>query len=91
MIHVVPKMTARARFIAKEGILRRGTMVGAIVAALFVFDSVRDGTFETERWRTVVLAALSFLEWTVGAGWLIGGILWSWRHQRGGRGPQHSR
>lgn len=91
MIHLARKMTARARFIAKEGILRRGTVVGAVVAAVFVFGSVRDGTFETELWRTAVLAVLGFLEWTVGAGWLIGSFLWSWRHQRGGRGPQHSR
>jgi hypothetical protein len=84
-------MTARTRFIAKEGILFRGTVIGAVVAVLFGFGSLRDGTLQAERWRTTVLALLCFVEWSVGAGWLIGSFLWSWRHQRDGHSSQHLR
>ena len=74
-------MTSRTQFIVKHGILRRGTLVGVIVASLFVMASARDGTLETQRWHTTMLAVLCFLEWSVGTGWLIGSFLWSRRHQ----------
>lgn len=89
MIHFAISTGSRARFIAKEGVLRRGTVVGALVALLFVGGSLRDGTLRSELWRTTVLAVLCFVEWSVGAGWLIGSFLWSWRHQRDGRAPHH--
>jgi len=75
-------MTSRVRFIVTEGILRRGCFIGAVMAAFLLVGSARDGTLEAELWRTTVLALLSFLEWSVGAGWLIGSFMWSRRHHR---------
>jgi hypothetical protein len=85
VIHSTIKMTSRVRFIATEGILRRGSLVGALITAFLLVGSARDGTLEAERWRTTVLALLSFLEWSVGAGWLIGSFMWSRRHHRDAR------
>jgi hypothetical protein len=91
IIHLAIKMTSRVRFVATEGILRRGSLIGAVIAAFFVLGSLRDGTLEAERWRTAVLALLCFLEWSVGAGWLIGSFMWSRRHHRDAHNTQHLR
>jgi hypothetical protein len=72
-------------FIVKQGILRRGTLVGAVAAALFMAASRGDRTLDSGTWHSIVLAALCFLEWTIGGGWLIGSVMWSMREQAGRR------
>jgi hypothetical protein len=78
-------------FILAEGILRRGTVVGAIVTAVFVAASRGDATLELRSWHSIALAALCFLESTIGAGWLIGAIMWSVREQAARRSRERPR
>jgi hypothetical protein len=74
--HVGPKWM----FIVKEGILRRGTIVGAIVTLVFIVMTHGDKV-DSGYWVTLGLTAACFLEWTIGAGWLIGAAMWSMREQ----------
>lgn len=74
-------MSPRWVFIAREGILRRGTAVGAVITALYIAAGRGDHTIELSSWHSITLVALCFLEWTLGAGWLIGAAMWSMREQ----------
>lgn len=68
-------------FIVREGILRRGIAVGAVVTALYIAATRGDQTIDLWSWHSMTLVALCFLEWTIGAGWLIGTAMWSMREQ----------
>lgn len=81
MLHFASQVSPRSRFIAKEGILRRGTAVGAVVTALFVVASLSDQTIALGSSQSLTLIGLCFLESTIGAGWIIGAIMWSVREQ----------
>jgi len=70
----------RLRFIVKEGMLQRGSVVGAIASIVLAVDSLVRGAAQTS-WHSALLVVLCFIEWTIGAGWFIGAWLWS-RDQR---------
>ena len=80
-MHLPLLTTPRARFIARDGILRRGTAVGAVIALAYAILN-RTG-FATNARQQCLLVLLCFIEWTLGTGWLIGAMLWSWRQQAG--------
>lgn len=69
----------RTAFIVREGILRRGIVIGLLVTMLFVATDTFHGAFTNNHRETIVLIVLCLIEWTVGAGWIIGSFLWS-RH-----------
>jgi hypothetical protein len=76
---VPPFATARARFILREGIYRRGSIVGLVVAGVYAALNLTERSITANWWQACLLVCLSFVEWTLGAGWLIGVALWSWR------------
>lgn len=91
MLHFASQVSAKSMFILKEGMLRRGTIVGVIATALFLAANHDDAMPDLRSAQFIVLGALCFLEWTIGAGWLIGAIMWSTREQssrRHRRGPR---
>ncbi len=72
--------TARRSFIIRHGILRYGLILG-----LLVFGWIAAGEYGTELqhlrtqagWlKLLILLLLSIGEWTIGAGWLFGSLLW---------------
>lgn len=75
-------------FIAKQGILRRGTVVGAVVTALLTAVTRGEHSTELGSGHDIAVAALCFLEWTIGAGWVIGAAMWSIREQAERRRPR---
>ena len=81
VLHVSSHLSPRSIFIAKEGMFRRGTIIGLVVTALFVAASLRDPTMNLGSWQSIALVALCFLLWTIGPGWLIGAAMWSMREQ----------
>jgi hypothetical protein len=90
---VLPFATARARFIWREGIFRRGSIVGLVVAGVYAALNLTERSITAGWWQACLLLCLCFVEWTLGAGWLIGAALWSWR-ERGARSsirPRSSR
>lgn len=91
MVHFSWRSNARTMFIVKQGILHWGTAVGIIITVVFVVANLGNKTFDSGWWRATALVALCFVESTIGAGWIIGSILWSVREQAAKRGPPHSR
>src|ERR671936_836178 len=76
-----PRISERARFIVRNGVLRVGLPLGTVVFA-WVLVTQYTSTFEHLRTLAGVLRMGAFLllclgEWTLGAGWLIGTVLWA--------------
>lgn len=78
-------MKARTVFVLKEGVLRRGIPIGVIVTVLYIVTNLEEGNFDSGWARAAALIALCFLEWGIGAGWIIGSALWSRRQHRSNR------
>ena len=91
MIQLTHHLTSRTLFIVREGILLRGTIAGVLLTGLYVVANLRNGTFASGFARASLIVVLCFLEWTVGAGLVIGSILWSRRQQAAKRASLHSR
>lgn len=89
MVHFASHVSPRSIFIAKEGMLRRGTVVGLVVTAGFIVASLGDPTMDFGSWHSIALAVMCFLGWTLGAGWLIGASMWAKREQSARRGGDH--
>jgi hypothetical protein len=81
VLHFALQVSPKSRFIAKEGILRRGTLVGAILTALYVALSHGEQTTASGSSHFLAVVVLCFLESAIGAGWIIGAIMWSLREQ----------
>lgn len=90
MFHFTSHVSPKWMFIAREGILRRGPIVGALVTLLFVVTT-RGERVNAGYWPAIALAAMCFLEWTIGAGWLIGAAMWSMREQAARRNERNRR
>ena len=72
-------LSARGTFIVRRGILRCGIPLAIIVFAwtLFSHATGRPDLSSASWWRaTIAVFLLAFLEWGVGAGWLIGAVWW---------------
>jgi hypothetical protein len=72
-------LSARTQFILRRGVLRWGILVGLVATAVVVGRtplSVQRSATQGPAPR-VVLAVLCFLEWSLGAGWFIGAVLWT--------------
>ena len=89
MLHFASHLSPKSIFIAKEGMFRRGTIIGVVVTALFVAVSRHDPTMELGSWQSMALVAVCFLLWTIGPGWLIGAAMWSMRQHAARR--EHDR
>ncbi len=75
----VPRSSPTA-FIIRVGVCRFGVAVGTGVFIATLVDQYRS-SFESLRtlagWiRLLVIAVLCIGEWVIGAGWLIGTVLW---------------
>lgn len=74
----------RATFIWRNGIVRCGIPLGAIVFLWVVvaqFSTTLDGLQTRSGWLELGLLLLICVgEWTLGGGWLIGAALWSLQH-----------
>ncbi|HKW49045.1 MAG TPA: hypothetical protein VJN70_16455 [Gemmatimonadaceae bacterium] len=81
MLHFASHFSPKSIFIAKEGMFRRGTIIGVVVTALFVAVDRHDPTMDWGSWQSIALVAMCFLLWTIGPGWLIGAAMWSIREQ----------
>lgn len=79
----------RAAYIWRNGIIRCGVPLGAVVflwVMVAQFGTTLDGLHTRDGWlRLGLLLLITLGEWTLGAGWLIGAALWSL--QRGGLLP----
>lgn len=73
--------TARARFILREGLFRRGSIVGLLMAGAYAVLNRDDASVASSWWHLGALVGLCFVEWTIGAGWLIGAAMWSRRER----------
>jgi len=80
-----PSAAERRHFILHHGILRYGLPLG-----LLVFAFVAQGEYATAlerlatpagRLRLLLLLLLCLGEWALGAGWLIGRLLWFLHHR----------
>lgn len=87
--HPKRRLGARGRFILRVGILRVGLPLASIVF-VWVLASQYSTTFG--RLRTAAGAArlsgtllLIVAEWMLGAGWLVGAILWQWKERSASR------
>lgn len=83
MMHV-RRLSARTRFILRHGVLRWGILAGFAITIFVVHGAAtgaRDGDGR-ELLRLAILALLSFSEWSLGVGWIVGAVLWML-----GRGP----
>ena len=90
MLLHVPAPSARTRFIVSQGILRRGSLVGLAVTLVYVWANLGTETFAGAWWRVALVVLLCFAEWALGAGWIVGAVLW-WCRQHadaGGADPR---
>jgi hypothetical protein len=84
-----PRISERARFIVRNGVLHVGLPLGAVVFVWAVVTQYAT-TFEHLRtcaglFRVGAFLLLCLGEWTLGAGWLVGMALWALR----GPPPRH--
>lgn len=72
-------LSARTRFILLRGVVPWGMLVGLAATAFVVHDTVRP-VLNSAGQGPVGLAALAllcFIEWSLGAGWIIGAVRWT--------------
>jgi predicted branched-subunit amino acid permease len=83
MIALRGPRSSRAAFIIRVGVCRIGAALGTVVFIAALVDQYRT-SFESLRtlagWvRLLALAVLCIGEWVIGAGWLIGTVIWHGR------------
>lgn len=77
--------SVRGRFILRVGILRVGLPL-AVIVSIWAVVAQFGTTFEHLRTAAGAARLLGTLllivaEWMLGAGWLVGAVLWQWRER----------
>jgi hypothetical protein len=77
-MHVRP-LSAHTRFILRRGIVPWGIIVGIVAAGLVLHDAYKPAEMSagSGAGQIALMAVLCFLEWSFGAGWVIGAVLWT--------------
>ncbi len=74
----VRSLSVHTRFILTRGVVPWGMIVGIAAAAIVLRDAyLAPKTSSSSAGQIIVLAVLGFLEWSLGAGWVIGAVLWT--------------
>ena len=87
--------SARRAFIVRYGIVRAGLPLGLAAfcwVAVTQFGTTLDRLHTSAGWiRLAVLFVVSFGEWTLGAGILLGALFWSLRRDANRKGGSSNR
>ena len=75
----VRSLSLHTRFILSRGIVPWGIIVGMVAAGIVLRDAyVAPKTSSgSGAGQIAAMAVLGFLEWSIGAGWIIGAVLWT--------------
>ena len=75
----VRSLSAHTRFILRRGIMPWGVIIGVVAAGVVLRDAYAAPKTSAGpgAGQIAAMAMLVFLEWSFGAGWIIGAVLWT--------------
>lgn len=72
----------RTAYIVRQGILRHGIVIGALITALGILPEIADFAAPWRVARVGAVVIVAWALWAVVTGWIVGAFLWSFHERR---------